>query len=319
MATGDVYYRASGGVLTQLGIGASGQVLTVASGLPSWATPSGGGGGGLTNWAEAVDTSAPNATVPVVSLSAVNASAKVDVALVAKGTGSILAQIPTSSAVGGHKRGSYAVDLQSSRSAADQVASGSRSFIAGGTGNLASGQDSIALGNQNKAASYTSITLGTLNNVTGGNSGPGVGAWAVGQQNTISGNGSIGIGYLNTVAGARAASIGYNCSSSGQESFAAGLGCSASAASSIAIGDGSTASASRAIAIRQKNLANSQNSLALRYYSDNRSIIGSMHFVSERFGILVRSCHCVFRNGSIKAFLDQRMKIAVVARSEDDL
>jgi len=39
-ATGDIYYRNSGGVLTRLGIGTSAQVLTVSGGgLPSWATP----------------------------------------------------------------------------------------------------------------------------------------------------------------------------------------------------------------------------------------------------------------------------------------
>lgn len=43
-ATGDIYYRNAGGVLTRLGIGTAGQVLTVAGGLPSWATPSGGTG-----------------------------------------------------------------------------------------------------------------------------------------------------------------------------------------------------------------------------------------------------------------------------------
>lgn len=45
-ATGDTYYRSSGGVLTRLAVGTDGQVLTLASGLPSWATPSGGGGSG---------------------------------------------------------------------------------------------------------------------------------------------------------------------------------------------------------------------------------------------------------------------------------
>jgi hypothetical protein len=36
---GDVYYRDAGGLLTRLGIGTAAQVLTVAGGLPSWATP----------------------------------------------------------------------------------------------------------------------------------------------------------------------------------------------------------------------------------------------------------------------------------------
>lgn len=42
-ATGDIYYRNSGGVLTRLAIGSSGQVLTVSAGLPSWAAAGGGG------------------------------------------------------------------------------------------------------------------------------------------------------------------------------------------------------------------------------------------------------------------------------------
>jgi hypothetical protein len=43
-ATGDIYYRSAGGVLTRLGIGSSTQVLTVSGGLPSWQPASGGGG-----------------------------------------------------------------------------------------------------------------------------------------------------------------------------------------------------------------------------------------------------------------------------------
>ena len=40
--TGDILYRNSGGSITRLGIGSSGQVLTVAAGIPSWAAASGG-------------------------------------------------------------------------------------------------------------------------------------------------------------------------------------------------------------------------------------------------------------------------------------
>jgi len=48
-ATGDIFYRNSSGLFTRLGIGTNGQVLTVnGSGLPSWATGSGGGSGLLT-------------------------------------------------------------------------------------------------------------------------------------------------------------------------------------------------------------------------------------------------------------------------------
>jgi hypothetical protein len=43
--TGDTIYSSSGSTPARLGIGTTGQVLTVASGVPSWATPSAGGGG----------------------------------------------------------------------------------------------------------------------------------------------------------------------------------------------------------------------------------------------------------------------------------
>jgi len=42
--TGDTIYSSSGSTPARLGIGSTGQVLTVASGIPSWATPAGGGG-----------------------------------------------------------------------------------------------------------------------------------------------------------------------------------------------------------------------------------------------------------------------------------
>jgi hypothetical protein len=41
--TGDTIYSSSGSTPARLGIGTTGQVLTVASGVPSWATPAAGG------------------------------------------------------------------------------------------------------------------------------------------------------------------------------------------------------------------------------------------------------------------------------------
>ena len=46
--TGDTIYSSSGSTPARLGIGTTGQVLTVAGGLPSWATPTSGGTGGYT-------------------------------------------------------------------------------------------------------------------------------------------------------------------------------------------------------------------------------------------------------------------------------
>jgi hypothetical protein len=41
---GDTIYGTGSGAISRLGIGTTGQVLTVAGGVPSWATPAGGGG-----------------------------------------------------------------------------------------------------------------------------------------------------------------------------------------------------------------------------------------------------------------------------------
>jgi len=54
-ATGDIYYRNAGGILTRLGIGSSTNVLTVSGGLPSWAAPAAAGTITVAN--EATDTS----------------------------------------------------------------------------------------------------------------------------------------------------------------------------------------------------------------------------------------------------------------------
>lgn len=43
--TGDTIYSSSGSTPARLGIGSTGQILTVAGGLPTWATPAAGGSG----------------------------------------------------------------------------------------------------------------------------------------------------------------------------------------------------------------------------------------------------------------------------------
>jgi hypothetical protein len=47
--TGDIIYSSPGSTPVRLGIGSTGNVLTVASGVPSWAAPAGGGGYTLIN------------------------------------------------------------------------------------------------------------------------------------------------------------------------------------------------------------------------------------------------------------------------------
>jgi hypothetical protein len=100
---------------------------------------------------------------------------------------------------GGNQRGLHAVDLQSARSAATQVASGDYSVISGGRLNTASGGSSTVGGGENNiATSYTATVSGGLNN-SASNASATVGG---GQGNTASGLVStVGGGQGNTASG----------------------------------------------------------------------------------------------------------------------
>lgn len=152
--------------------------------------------GALVNFTEGVNTSAPNGTVPVVSLLATNAVANVDAVFSPKGNGALLAQIPDNATTGGNKRGVKSVDCQTDRSVNTQVASGSRSAIGGGlrntasgvgatipggTNNLASGDDAFSSGNGNTASNTGSVAIGTSNTASA------IGSTALGGSNTASG------------------------------------------------------------------------------------------------------------------------------------
>ncbi|DAZ90884.1 TPA_asm: putative tail fiber protein [Cyanophage Cy-LDV1] len=180
------------------------QVLTFDG--TNWVNSAPSGGGGLTHFTESVNTSAPNATVPVVRLLATNAATNVDAAFTPKGTGAILAQIPDGTTVGGNKRGSGAVDFQSSRSAATQVASGTRAAILTGANNTNSSANGGILGG----------TSNTLSNAGG--------AIAGGQNNTVSNsNAFCGAGLSNTVSGNQAGVVcGVSNQATEQRAFVGG-------------------------------------------------------------------------------------------------
>jgi hypothetical protein len=165
-----------------------------------------GSSGALVNFAEAVSSAAPNATIPVVSLTALNAATNVDIALRPKGSsGSLMADVPDNAAAGGNKRGAAAVDWQMSRAAATQVASGGSSTISGGTNNTASALNSTVAGGNTNAASNTDATVG------GGNSNT-----ASGAQSTVVG------GSTNTASGSGSTAMGTGCTANGTYSTASG-------------------------------------------------------------------------------------------------
>lgn len=155
-----------------------------------------GGGGGLTNWTEGLNTSTPNETTPYVTWSPDNAESKVNLALLPKGGGALTLSVPNNSSSGGDARGTRAVDLQQSRGSSNQVASGTDAFVAGAR-NRASGPGSVGLGYSCTATGDYAQSLGNVNLSSGYSSFN-----AGGYGSTASGNFSI------TLAGAYLANRG---------------------------------------------------------------------------------------------------------------
>lgn len=171
--------------------------------FPDGSTQTTASSGSLTNWAEAVSTSSPNATVPAVSFTANNAASNVDATLAPKGTGAVLAAVPTGTSAGGNKRGAFAVDLQRDRASAARVASGQNSVIVGGASNTASGNWSAVLGGENNTASANyAAALAGLNNSASGDYAATLG----GAENAAGGIYSSAAGYYATARGLYGAS-----------------------------------------------------------------------------------------------------------------
>jgi hypothetical protein len=70
--TGDTIYSSSGSTPARLGIGSTGQVLTVAGGVPSWATPAGGSTFVGANVKSTTDQSISNTTFTIVNFGGEN-------------------------------------------------------------------------------------------------------------------------------------------------------------------------------------------------------------------------------------------------------
>jgi hypothetical protein len=202
--------------------------------------------GGLTYFTEAQNTAAPNATVPVDSLTAVSAATNADIAIVPKGAGAFTLDIADNTTAGGNKRGARAVDLQMERANANQVASGQWSLVAG-RNNRASTDYATSLGVENiSTGSLGSFSCGYLSSATGSYS------LAHGYLNTASGDGSVAIGNANTASGA---------------------------SSSVALGNSNQATGTSSIALTNNAIANADYSFASGFYSrvfgiQNRVVFG---------------------------------------------
>lgn len=176
--------------------------------------PLSAGGGSLTNWTEAVNTSTPNATVPVVSFVPNNAATNVDVAINPKGTGAFTLDVADNATTGGNKRGTNAIDLQTTRSAAAQVASGAASVVIG-SNNTANATNAVAIGSSCSATGSNSLAVGSTSSATGN------GAVAVGSSATAGGMNSLATSG-GTASADYALCHGANCTADGQYGLVTG-------------------------------------------------------------------------------------------------
>jgi hypothetical protein len=226
-----------------------------------------------------LDSDGFNSTTPVTEINGGNISAtNADIALVAKGTGATLAQVPDGTIAGGDKRGIYATDLQKVRLASNQVASGSYSFIGGGQRNIAGGENAVIGGGilNTTSQQHSVIAGGSTNNVSGQ-----LAAICGGQSNTASSNWSfVGGGQGNTASTNTHATVcgGNGSTASGQYSFVGGgyILSTSGQFSGIVCGSGSIASGQSAfIGGGENNRANSAFSfISGGVRGDTRNIIG---------------------------------------------
>ena len=112
------------------------------------------------------------------------------------GTGAIQAQATTSTTAGGNVRGAYAVDWQTNRGSAGNVASATNSVIGGGNFNTASGAQALVAGGSGNIASNS------FSNASGGQSNTASGVYSTvngGASNTVAGYFNyVGGGYVNS-------------------------------------------------------------------------------------------------------------------------
>jgi len=160
-----------------------------------------------------------SATQATSSWTATNAATNVNAAIVPKGTGGVLADVPDGSSTGGNSRGIYAVDLQGIRTNASDVASGDYSTIPGGRRCTASGTYSFATGFRAVASGNGSVAFGGSGAFSLGATASGANSFAMGPGATASGANSwvYGVGGFTATAGN---SIGFLASSDKYGEFA---------------------------------------------------------------------------------------------------
>ncbi|WP_266171430.1 ESPR-type extended signal peptide-containing protein [Dyella subtropica] len=154
-------------------------------------------------------------------------------------------------------------------------ATGGNAF-AGGSGSSALAASSVALGNSSSvlaAAGTGSVAMGNASTVHSG-----IGAVAIGQQQSASGNGAVAIGDPNTATGNGAIAMGANNTANGDGAVAMGNTNNAQGVGSIAIGNTSNALAAGAVAFGNAAAANNANDVALGSNSTTATAVGTPNY-----------------------------------------
>lgn len=159
----------------------------------------------LTNYERTALLFSTYSTVNYARLSVESAgtgAANIPLVISPKGTGAfIVGVMPDGGTTGGNARGTNAIDIQTLRNAATQVASGT---------------SSVAVGPYNTASATYAVALGYGNNVSGTE------AIGAGSSNTVSGSYAVALGRTNTASGGNAIAVGYTNSSSATDSASFG-------------------------------------------------------------------------------------------------
>ena len=258
---------------------------------------------GLTYFAEAQNTSSPNATTPVDSLTAVSSETNADFAIIPKGNGAIIADIPDGLVSGGNKRGTGAVDLQLSRLSNSDVASGNNSVISGGYRNRAQntdasiggGQDNTASGTQSRVGGGLSNTASSDYSTVGG----GTSNVASASRTTVAGGSSCtATAYAASTLGGfgNSSSTSYACNLGGISNTASGEG------SSVVGGNGNVASGSYSLAGGTSSVANSYGSVVFGVGGNANSVRNRNVFANATTGDAQKSTF-IFRQRTTDATL----------------
>ena len=200
--------------------------------------------------------------------------------LAPNGTGAIVASIPDGTATGGNARGSYAIDLQTIRTASNQVAGSTFTFIGGGEQNRASQPYNLVVagfGNASNTGAYSAV-VGGRSNVTNANycfAGGGLQNQVMSDYSTVSGGQSntastnthatvVG-GQSNTASGNLAVAGGWQNTASGSWATAFGRSNTCNAIGATAFGQDNVSEAQFGICLGGSNRASSFSTVVLGY------------------------------------------------------